>query len=211
MSALRENLSTFASRYAPQLVLLGVLAVSRLIVHALGFHPDPAIVIDHWQNVDLSFLASDPFAALWTLHSQPPLWNSLLAVAVALVGPDGDAVTHLMYGFNLALTAGAGLMILSILRQFGFSVRAATAFTALAMCSPNVFYFETYIFYPHFTFFLVTLLLWLLVRVKRDGPLWPMAASSACWSRCRGRGRSSIRPSWRWRGQGWWSGIAAGR
>jgi len=163
-----------ASRYAPQLALLGVLAVSRLIVHALGLAPDPAIVIDHWQHIDLRFLASDPIGSLWALHSQAPLWNTLLAVAVAMVGPDGEAVTNVMYGFNLFLTAGAGLMILSILRQFGFSVRAAAIFTALALCSPNVFYFETYIFYPHLTFFLVTLLLWLLVRVRRDGPLWPM-------------------------------------
>lgn len=167
----------FASRFAPQLALLGVLVASRLLVHALGFAPDPTVVVDHWQHIDLHFLASDPIGSLWTLHSQPPLWNALLALAVALAGPDGEAVTNVIYGFNLILTAGAGLMFLSVLRRFGFSTWAATLFTSLAMCSPNVFYFETYAFYPHFTFFLVTLLLWLLARVKRDGPLWPMAAS----------------------------------
>lgn len=165
-----------AARYAPQLVLLAVLVVSRLAAAALGFHPDPAIVVDHWQNVDLRFLAADPLGSLWTLHTQPPLWNGLLALAVGLAGPNGDAVTSVMYAFNLILTAGAGLMILSILPRFGFSTLAATVFTSLAMCSPNVFYFETYVFYPHFTFFLVTLLLWLGVRVKRDGPIWPIAA-----------------------------------
>lgn len=167
----------FASRFWPQISVLAVLVVSRLAVSALGLHPDPAIVVDHWQHVDLRFLATDPFGSLWALHTQPPLWNGILALAVAIVGPDGEAVTSLMFGFHLLLTAGAALMLLSILRQFGFSALAATIFASLAICSPNVLYFENYIFYPHFTAFLVTLLLWLLVRVRRDGPLWPVAGA----------------------------------
>jgi hypothetical protein len=82
-----------------------------------------------------------------------------------------------MYAFNLVLTAGAGLLTISILRRFGFSALAAALFVAAAMCSPNIFYFESYIFYPHFTYFLVTLLVWLLVQVRRDGAVWPVAAA----------------------------------
>ena len=166
-----------ASRYTPQLAVLAVLLVSRLITYALGLMPDPAIVIDHWQHIDLRFLASDPIGSLWALHTQPPLWNAILALAVALVGPDGDAVTTVMYGFNLVLTAGAGLLFLDILRRFGFSQLVATIFICVSILSPNILYFETYIFYPHFTFFLVTLLLWLLMQVKRDGALWPVAGA----------------------------------
>ncbi len=165
------------SKYSPQLAILAVLIVSRLLVSALGLHPDPAIVVDHWQHIDLRFLASDPFGSLWALHTQPPLWNGILALAVAMVGPDGEAVTNLMFGFHLLLTAGGALMLFSLLRHIGMPVLAATIFTSLAICSPNILYFENYIFYPHFTAFLVTLLLWLLVRVRRDGPLWPVAAS----------------------------------
>ncbi len=166
-----------ASRYAPHLAVLAVLAVSRLLTHALGLRPDPAIVIDHWQHIDLRLLASDPLGSLWALHTQPPLWNGLIALAVAIVGPDGDAVTAVIHGFNLMMTAGAALLFMSILRRFGFSNAAAAVFTGFAILSPNVLYFETYIFYPHFTFFLVTLLVWLLMRVRRDGPLWPAAAA----------------------------------
>lgn len=154
-----------------------VLVASRLLVHALGLAPNPATIIDHWQHIDLRLLAADPLGSLWALHTQPPLWNAILACAVALVGPDSAAVTGVMFGLNVILTAGAGLMILSVLRQLGFSTRAATVFAALAICSPSVFYFENYIFYPHFTFFMITLLLWLLARVRRDGPLWPIASA----------------------------------
>jgi hypothetical protein len=166
-----------ASRFAPQLIFLAVLVVSRLVFHALGLAPDPAIVVDHWQHVDLRFLAADPIGSLWDLHSQPPLWNAILAIAVKLAGPDGDAVTAVMYGFNLILTAGCGLLMMSILRRLGFSQAMATALAILGMLSPNTLYFETYIFYPQFTAFLVTLLVWLLVQVKRDGPLWPVAGA----------------------------------
>lgn len=166
-----------APRYMPQLAVLTVLVLSRLATHALGLTPDPAIVIDHWQHVDLRILAADPFGALWNLHTQPPLWNGILAIVVAFTGPDGDAATSALYGLNLLMTAGAGLLFLDILRRFGFSPLAATVFTCISILSPNILYFETYVFYPHFTFFLVTLLVWLLMQVKRDGPLWPVAGA----------------------------------
>ena len=166
-----------ASRFAPQLIFLAVLVVSRLFFHALGLAPDPAIVVDHWQHIDLRFLAADPIGSLWDLHSQPPLWNAILAGAVALAGPDGDAVTAVMYGFHLILTAAAGLLTIDILRRLGFSKAVATVLATLVMLSPNTLYFETYIFYPHFTFFMVTVLVWLLVQVKRDGALWPVAGA----------------------------------
>lgn len=166
-----------ATRFAPQLIFLAVLVVSRLVVHALGLAPDPAIVVDHWQHIDLRFLAADPFGSLWDLHSQPPLWNGILALAVRLVGPDGEAVTALMYGFHILLTLGAGLLSIDILRRIGFSPVLATVLTTLVMVSPNTLYFETYIFYPHFTFFMMTLLVWLLVQVKRGGALWPVAGA----------------------------------
>ncbi len=166
-----------ASRFAPQLIFLAVLVVSRLFFHALGLAPDPAIVVDHWQHIDLRFLAADPIGSLWDLHSQPPLWNAILAGAVALAGPDGDAVTAVMYGFHLILTAAAGLLTIDTLHRLGFSKAVATVLATLVMLSPNTLYFETYIFYPHFTFFMVTVLVWLLVQVKRDGPLWPVASA----------------------------------
>jgi hypothetical protein len=173
----RENQVMLASRFAPHLVVLGVLVASRLLAHTLGLMPDPAIVVDHWQHADLRFLAADPLGTLWALHTQPPLWNGLLALIVAFTGPDGDAVTSVLYTLNLLMTAAIGLMFLDILHRFGFSRVAATAFTAVSILSPNVLYFETYIFYPHFTFFLVTLLLRLLMQVKRGGALWPVASA----------------------------------
>lgn len=166
-----------ALRYTPQLAVLVTLTLSRLATHVMGLAPDPAIVIDHWQHIDLRLLHADPIGALWNLHTQPPLWNGILAAVVAFTGPDGDAATSAVYGLNLLMTAGAGLLFLDILRRFGFSPLAATVFTCISILSPNILYFETYVFYPHFTFFLVTLLVWLLMQVKRGGPLWPVAGA----------------------------------
>ena len=102
-----------ASRFAPQLIVLAVLVASRLLTHALGLAPDPEIAVNHWQHIDLRLLASNPLNALWDLHAQPPLWNAILALVVALVGTSGVAVTAAIYGLNLVLTAGAGLLTLS--------------------------------------------------------------------------------------------------
>ena len=162
---------------APQLAFLVLFALSRIGVHAAGVAPDPHIVVDHWQHIDLRLLASDPIGSLWSLHAQPPLWNGILAMATAVVGPDGEAVTRAIFGFNIALSACAGLLALSVLRTFGFPRFAAAALALAAMCSPNVIYFEATAFYPHFTFFLVTLLVWLLLQVRREGPLWPVGAA----------------------------------
>lgn len=166
-----------ANRFAPQLVLILLLLASRLLLHALGFAPDPATIVGHWQHIDLRFLWADPWGSLWDLHSQPPLWNAILALAVRLAGPDPASVTGVMYCFNLALTACGGFLMISVLRRIGFATRASTVLAALWMLSPNTLYFETYVFYPHFTAFLVTLLVWLLARVKRGGPLLPAVAA----------------------------------
>lgn len=166
-----------AWRYAPQFAVLFFFILSRIGIHALGIAPDPTIVVTHWQHADLNLLASDPFGTLWNLHTQPPLWNGILAVAASLVGPEGDAVTLAIHGFNIALSAGVGLMVLSMLRTLRFPPIVSVVLAVVAICSPNVVYFEQLAFYPHFTFFLVTLLVWLLLGMRREGPLWRVAVA----------------------------------
>ncbi|CAN0289763.1 unnamed protein product, partial [Phaeothamnion confervicola] len=151
--------------------------LSRIGIHTLGIEPDSTIVVTHWQHADLHLLASDPFGTLWNLHAQPPLWNGILAIAVSLVGPDGDAVTLAIHAFNIALSAAAGLMVLSMFRTLRFPPIASAVMAMVAVCSPNVVYFEQLAFYPHFTFFLVTLFVWLLLGVQREGPLWRVLAA----------------------------------
>ncbi|MBI1340818.1 hypothetical protein GC169_11520 [bacterium] len=165
------------SRFAPAAAFLALLSLSRVALSAMGVAPDPVVVAEHWQNLDLSLLASDPLGSLWNLQAQPPLWNALLAVAAQIAGPDAAAVTAVVTAFNFALTAAAGLFLASALARIGLGPWLATAFALAASCSPNVVYFEAIAFYAHLTFFHVALLLWLLTRVSRNGPLWPVAGS----------------------------------
>lgn len=165
------------SKPVVQICFLVLFGLSRLTIQALGVAPDPAVVVNHWQHVDLAMLASDPIGTLWALHAQPPLWNGVLAIATAVVGPDGDAVTQAIVSLNTVMSACAGLMLMSMLGRLGFGPLAAGVFVLAAMCTPTVIYYELLAFYPHFTFFLIALLAWLLQKVRREGPLWPVASA----------------------------------
>lgn len=158
---------------ALSIVFLAAFALSRLLVAMAGIAPDPALIANHWQHADLALLASDPAGTLWTLHAQPPLWNAVLAAAVALAGPESHAATAAMHALHLALSMGAGLLTLSTLQRLGFGRWTALAIAIAASVTPSAIYYEKLIFYPLFTVFLVTLLVWLLARVRREGPLAP--------------------------------------
>ncbi len=176
------NISTgqaAAHPIAPAVAFLLAFAASRLIAAALGVVPDPALIANHWQHADLALLAADPLGALWTLHAQPPLWNAVLAAAVAVTGPDPQAATAAMHALQLALSAASGLLLLSTLHRLGFGRWTAMGLALAFAIAPSAIYYEKLIFYPLFTVFLVTLLLWLLARTGRNTPRWPAYAALA--------------------------------
>jgi hypothetical protein len=162
---------------APPLLFLMLFAASRLAIGLAGIAPDPDVVLNHWQNLDLALLHADPLGSLWNLQAQPPLWNAILALATAVAGPSAEGVTAVMHAFNIALSAASGLIFLSLLANLGVSRTAAAVLAVIALSIPAVIYYENVVFYPHLTFFHVMLLIWLVVRIRPGGDQWPLFAA----------------------------------
>lgn len=150
-------------------VFLVTFFVSRLLLAAAGVGPVAGLVLAHWQNLDVGLLASDPWGALANLQSQPPIWNAVLAAAIAISGQDAGAISLTIHIAWIALSACAGLMLLDAARRLGAKPRLAFALGLLAVCSPSTLYYENLIHYPHLTFFLVAALVWLTVRAIEPG------------------------------------------
>ncbi len=148
---------------------LGFFALTRAGIAWLGIAPDPRIVLNHWQHADLKYLAADYWGTLWAFHAQPPLWNAIIGAAVKLAGNDAEAVTRVLHGLNMGLSAIAGLAVIAILRRMGLGPWPAVLLALLALCQPSVIYYENYIFYPHLTAVLVTLWLLAVTRLRRGG------------------------------------------
>ncbi len=160
------------------LVFLALFALSRMLVATLGIAPEPAHLEAHWQHADLALLKSDPIGTLWNLHSQPPLWNAVVALAVGLTNTTAQA-SALLHAFNLAMSIACGLTFLSVLRRMGFGAGVSVGLALTAMCTPSVIYYENFAFYPHLTFFLVVMFVACVLRIGRCGSLWPLAGALA--------------------------------
>jgi hypothetical protein len=164
---------------SPPLVFLGLFALSRIAISIAGIAPDPAIVGEFWQHLDIALLHSDPLGSLWNLQAQPPLWNAVLALAVAIGGPDAGAVAAIIHAFHIALSAIGGLLFMSVLVRIGTPRFGAAILAAAALCLPSMIYYENLVFYSHLTFVHVMALVWLLFRIERGGPLWPVFSALA--------------------------------
>lgn len=156
------------------LILIGAFVVSRYFAWGEGLAPNPEIVLNHWQHADLHLLETQLWETLWYSHSQPPLWNAIIGGVVKIVGNDAVAVSNVIHWAFAALSLIAGLMLRNVFIRTGAANWFATLAAIAVMCSPSVFYYENYVFYPHLTFFLVTLLIWFLSRINPEASLFPL-------------------------------------
>lgn len=115
----------------------------------------------------------DPFATVWNLHIQPPLWN-LWVAAVGAWSPLGLATSHrlaaLVFGVVLAWS------LCETLRLLGATAGVAVALTLLATANTHVL---KHAFEPRYDFAvaaLVSVLVWSVARLRGgDTPRWPVA------------------------------------
>lgn len=155
------------SNIFPITLFATVFFVARAVLWSNGLAPSQLIVGGHWQHTDLGLLAIDYWKSLWFSHSQPPLWNALIGVIVKIEGPNVESVGDTIHMLFVGLSFLAGLMFRNIFQRQGLGELSATTIAAILSITPSMFYYETYPFYPHFTFFLVTFLVWNLTRLGR--------------------------------------------
>jgi hypothetical protein len=99
-----------------------------------------------WQLLDLEALRLHPLQSLNTLHSQPPLLNVLLAVALIFPSGIGEALLHVIF---LGATAAMIALVFHFLRCFGYGSVSSGIGATLFGVLPQVLLYEHWFFYPH--------------------------------------------------------------
>jgi hypothetical protein len=130
----------------PLLAAIAVCLLSRIVAHLLwqvAYNPEPNI----YQLLDSEVLKTAPFTSLYFMHIQPPLFNALYALSLAL--PDGAGPAFLQF---LSVFATLTMMVVSyiFLRRFGYSAGLAGIFVAVFSLLPQVWGYEHVFFYAQF-------------------------------------------------------------
>ena len=131
--------------------ILLCLAV-RFAEHAwLGVSFD-MVMDQQWQLLDGELLRDHPWRSLYLMHMQPPLFNGLLALSLALPAAIADLFLPALYVMaSLVMVA----VIYYFLRRFGLSAVASAAAALFLDCrrrsSSSRAISDTRILRPHFS------------------------------------------------------------
>ncbi len=110
--------------------VLGYLAIT-----ATGQGFDTGYLDYGWQIVPWSVLSRDPFASVWYLHIQPPLWNLTLGLA-AKISPFSDSLT--LRGLQFVIGVLLVIVVARVVRAMGVSPLATFVLTLLVTLNPEV-------------------------------------------------------------------------
>jgi len=141
----------------PVLALAAIYAVVRLIVLALGQRFDADNLTSWMQIADLALLREHLWRTLWYLHSQPPLFNLMIGLALR-AGPEGFPwVIGTIYA---AVTLGGVLAVHALLRDMTGRPRLAFVVAAWLCVSPAVLLFSQKLYYDGLVPWLLCMALW---------------------------------------------------
>ncbi|HET6949820.1 MAG TPA: hypothetical protein VFI47_05580 [Acidimicrobiales bacterium] len=136
--------SATASRAAPALVVaMGTLAV-RVAVYASGdgFDAEHLGPLSMWHLLDPDVLRANPFAALWDVHTTPPLFNFLVGAVLAW-SPLPDALS-----FQVLFTVGGvfgAVALYRVLCIVGCRAWVAVVAVLVVFSDPNMLGFEAHL------------------------------------------------------------------
>jgi hypothetical protein len=171
--------------------------VCRVASRVLAARPEPR---SHgtawlWQVLPLQDLAQRPFESLWFLHSQPPLYNAIVALCLQL---PGSAATWLHV---IWIAVGYG-MVAVMFKWFRLAAIPRTishvAVLAFAM-NPSLILYENFLFYTYLEAFCILAAMYGLAQGAGPAgplfsvhevlvgfraifqPLWAVAMAGAAW------------------------------
>ena len=142
--------------YFPSSLLIFIIIISRLAIYfLLNIQPNPGYIESHWQHLHLDQLNESLISSIYNLHSQPPFWNMTIGLAAKVCEADVACVLRLIHLMNISLTLFISLMLFYGFCFVGISNRKSLIAALIYIFLPSTIYYENYIFYPHFTAFLV--------------------------------------------------------
>jgi len=93
----------------------------------------------NWQLLDLHELRTDPLAALWYLHIQPPLHNAVVAAIAVSPLPEAGA----LFAWYAACLVGLAVTLAVLARRAGLPPLLAGLVGGLAVANPGLLYTAT--------------------------------------------------------------------
>lgn len=147
--------------------LVAVFGISRLCYHALGVRFDLSPLGHFWQYADPALLHARPVETLVNLHTQPPLFNAMLALG--LRASDHELAFNLLY-----LAAGMVLTIslYRLQRRLGVRRWLSAVVTLALAANPTTVLYENLLFYSAFVPVLLVTGTLFLHRFASGGRRW---------------------------------------
>ncbi len=176
----RQRLRTLSRSAAWPLSRLDALIIacwfvaSRAWLAAIGVAPDPTALERLWQLLPIESLQSDLLGSLWLLHSQPPLFNLVVGVALHLPGEAALWLRAMWWLTGLALP----LVVFSTLRVVSMPRGLAHALVLLFSFNPTLALYENFFLYTYLEACLVLVAMFALVRHPSSPWLYGMASSA---------------------------------
>ncbi len=150
--------------------LAALFVAVRLIVLALGQRFDADNLASWMQIADLALLREHLWRTLWYLHSQPPLFNLIVGLALR-AGPAG--FPWVMGAIYAIVTLGGILAVHALLRELTGRPRLALVVAAWLCVSPAVLLFSQKLYYDGLVPWLLCMALWgVHAGLTRRSPGW---------------------------------------
>ncbi|MDQ3446678.1 MAG: hypothetical protein M3496_10980, partial [Pseudomonadota bacterium] len=151
-------------------VIVSWFAITRVLAGAAGVSPDPAIPEMLWQLLPFELLRDRPAESIWYLHSQPPLYNVLVAALLQLPG-DFQAWWRVVWiGVGLAFP----LVICAALLVAGAPRWLVHVFTLAVSLNPTLLLYENLLLYTYPEALCVLLGFYALLLTGLGRPRWVM-------------------------------------
>jgi len=139
---------------------------SRIIIYFSGIYPN--LSFGYWQILDYKLLSQDLIKSLIYLHSEPALWNLFLGVTIKIFKENLEIIAHFFYFYHVTLSFFIIYYSLLIADYFRSSVKVKFFLAVFLILSPNLIFFENWIFYTHTTCFLFFQLTYFLLRFFKN-------------------------------------------
>lgn len=157
---------------APNRILIGLFVATRLILLAIGCRFDASNLTSWWQIADIALLRDHLGRTLWYLHSQPPVYNIVIGLALKAGGL--AAFPILMWLLYAGVTLAGILCFNALARDLTKRPLIALIVSAWFCVSPSVMLFSQKLIYDGLVSGLLCIAFWGLHRgaIRRSIPLF---------------------------------------
>jgi hypothetical protein len=135
-------------------LLIGFFILSRIAYFILGVRFDDSPLHIFWQYVDPILLKEQLFESIFYLHSQAPIFNSLLGFFLKI---SASNFSLLFWGFHILLGLNIACLLFLILKKY-CSSSTSLCIAIIFSCNPITILYENWLFYPYFIAFLIIFL-----------------------------------------------------